>query len=201
MAAVSAIIATVGVATSAYGLYSSQQSANKQNKANNNRTGALNPLFDKQDALNQDVVAANKRLEQIRMEQAKQDANRAKRHILRESQVARSTALSRATNQGAAGSTALQGAYGQITGQTSDLLNTLNQNANAGQAVFAENQNLFDLQSKLAAAQGQINKINSTSTNVQDFGRSLMQGGSMLTQNADTFGKVYNSVFTPTKTA
>jgi chromosome segregation ATPase len=198
---VATAIAAIGVAVSSYGLYSSEKSASQQNRNNKNRTATLNPLFDKQDALNQEVVSANKRLEQIRMEQAKQDANRSKRQILRESQVARSTALSRATNQGAAGSTALQGAYGQITGQTSDLLNTLNQNANAGQAVFAENQNIFDLQSKLAAAQGQINRINSTSTNVQDFGRSLMQGGSLLTQNADTFGKVYNSVFTPTKTA
>ena len=201
MAAISSIVAVVGLATSAYGIYSSEKSTSQQNKNNKARTGALNPIFDKQDALNQDVVAANKRIEQIRMEQAKQDANRSRRQILRETQVARATALSRATNQGAGNSSAVSGALAQINNQSSDLLNTLNQNANAGLSLFKENQNIYDLQSQLASAQGQINKINSTSTNVQDFGRSLTQGGALLTQNADTFGRVYNSVFTTPKTA
>ncbi len=54
--------------------------------------------------------------EEARQEAARLDAQRKKREVIRQSIIARSQALSGATNQGAQYGTALPGAYGQIQG-------------------------------------------------------------------------------------
>lgn len=67
------------------------------------------------------------------------DAARRRRQIIREAQLARATALSNATNQGAASGSGLQGGLAQITGQENESILGVNQNQELGTDIFKAN--------------------------------------------------------------
>jgi hypothetical protein len=80
-----------------------------------------------------------RKAEQARQSSATLDARRRRRQIIREQQVARATALSNATNQGAGEGSGLQGGYGSISGQANTAISGINQQETLGNAVFAAN--------------------------------------------------------------
>lgn len=114
-------------------------------------------------------AAAMAKAEKARENQMNLDAMRKKRAALRESLVARQMALNNATNQGAAAGSGLPGGYGQIQGIAGQNIQGVNQDQQLGQQIFAANRQY--------ASAG-----------------TMVGFGNMLTQNADSFARVGQSL-------
>jgi len=85
-------------------------------------------------------IRAQQRAEQTRKQGLEIESNRKRREFIRNSIIARSQALSNATARGAAESSALPGAFGQITGQTAFNVAGANIQEGLGEELFAANQ-------------------------------------------------------------
>lgn len=172
------IIAGVGLVSQAFGAFSSRKEGKKAAK-----------YAKQQEQLQAAVSAENRKIEGYRKEQANFDRIRAERNIIRQTQIARATAVSNAANSGASFSSGLQGGLGQIAGEGSAALTSLNENFQLGQKVF-------DANARIAAYGGQINtlqsRINQSQAN-QDFGRTLFSFGSQLFQGAPQISQTLQS--------
>lgn len=93
----------------------------------------------------QDMVKAQQKAEKLRERQMNLQAARERREAIRQSILARSTALAQTTAQGASapGSSALGGAYGQIGGDVGRNVLAINQNQKIGQGIFAANRQYY----------------------------------------------------------
>jgi len=91
------------------------------------------------------MIKAQQKAERLREQQMNLQAMRERRDVIRQSILARSTALATTTAQGAAhqGSSALGGAYGQISGDKNRQTVAINQNQEIGQGIFAANRDYF----------------------------------------------------------
>lgn len=112
---------------------------------------------------------AMERAEQARQKQMNLDVQRKRRDALRQSMLARATALANATSQGAEFGSGLQGGYGQIGGDLRRNNVALNQDQQLGNKVFAAN--------RAYASAGQM--------------VALGQG---ITNASDSFGKMFGSI-------
>lgn len=129
-----------------------------------------------------EATAASQRAEALRAEQMRLEGIRKQRELIRQTQVARATALSRSVNQGAgasetAASSSLFGAFGQIQGAYGRASNAEFQNQTIGAGIFQAN-------ADLAAAQGSIATY-----------EGLGKLGTTLTMQSDTIGKIGGSLF------
>ena len=86
-------------------------------------------------------TAALQKAERLRERQMNLQAQRERRDAIRQAMAARATALATATSQGASapGSSALGGAYGQITGEANRQVLAINQNQEIGAGIFKAN--------------------------------------------------------------
>lgn len=93
----------------------------------------------------QDQIKAQQKAEKLRERQMNLQAMRERREVIRQSILARSTALAQTTAQGASavGSSALGGAYGQISGDKNRQIVAINQNQQIGQGIFKANNQYF----------------------------------------------------------
>lgn len=93
----------------------------------------------------QTQIKAQQKAEKLRERQMNLQAMRERREVIRQSILARSTALAQTTAQGAAasGSSALGGAYGQISGDKNRQIVAINQNQQIGQGIFKANRQYF----------------------------------------------------------
>lgn len=161
MAALTTIIAGIGIAASIAGaagsLYASQQQASAQKRA----------------------IAAQQEAERQRQLAMNLDAQRKKREQIRQAQVYRAQALATTTAQGASQGSGLEGAYGQISGQSGTNLQGINQNQEIGNNIFAANRAYGQAQADMADAQGSAATFQ---------GISSLGGG--LVSNAGTIGKI-----------
>jgi len=91
------------------------------------------------------MIQAQKKAERLRERQMNLQAMRERREVVRQSILARSTALATTTAQGAAGQggSALGGAYGQIGGEAGRQRVAINQNQEIGQGIFRANRQYF----------------------------------------------------------
>lgn len=138
-------LAIAGTATSIFG----STQANKANKA---------------------VTAAQMRAEQIREQAMTVDADRRRREIIRQGMILRAQALATGVAQGAQHSSSLQGAFGQIAGQTSFGIEGVDLQEGFGHELFAANRQL------LAARQSQAN-----AQSIQQIGGSISSlGGAVI---------------------
>lgn len=147
MAAFTSIALAIGAAASVAGTVMSVVGASKQAKA-------------------------QKKAEELREKQMNLDADRQKRQAIREGIVARSRALTTATNQGAAEGSGLQGGYAQITGEQGRNVRTIEQSRDIGAGIFSANRD---------AAKGGT---------LASFGSGLSSLGGMLMNNSGTIGRV-----------
>jgi hypothetical protein len=90
------------------------------------------------DAQNQQA-AASVSAETARFQQMTLDAIRARRQVIRQALITRSTALVGATAQGAQGGSGLAGGIAQISNQRSQMLTGIFQNTDIGNAIFEAN--------------------------------------------------------------
>lgn len=84
-------------------------------------------------------AAASVAAETARFQQMTLDATRARRQVIRQALITRSTALAGATAQGAQGGSGLQGGIAQIANQRSQMLTGIFQNTDIGNAIFEAN--------------------------------------------------------------
>lgn len=121
--------------------------------------------------------AATKKAEKARKQQMRLDATRRRREVLRQAQVARATATSNATNQGAQFSSALAGAQAGISGAAGRETLAVNQNEMVGNKIFEANQ---------AFASG---------GNLISFGSGISNLGGAFANALPVFSRQTNSVF------
>lgn len=111
-------------------------------------------------AINQGVVGANTAIEASKRQAMEVDARRQQLEIIRQQQRGRALALTTAVGQGGSGATrgsALQGAYGQIGGQSNVNLMGVQQSLMTGRAVFDQNAIISGLNSQMATLQNTYN--------------------------------------------
>ena len=101
-----------------------------------------------------EVAKASKKQERLRKKQADLEANREKRKSIREAIIARSQALSSATNQGAQFGSGLQGGFAQIQGQNANNLLGINQGQELSTQMFSLNRDIASGQQKTSTGQG-----------------------------------------------
>lgn len=163
MPAISAIIGAIGLATSGAsaigGLIGSSKASQAQGQA----------------------ASAEEQIAQQQQQQLNLDAARQRRNIARQAIIARSTALSNATSQGAGfgASSGVQGGMAQAT--SAELMGNLtsNQNLGIGNQIFGLQNQVYTAQSRASTDMGEASLFNS----VGSF-------GAMLTNNATQLGKV-----------
>lgn len=100
--------------------------------------------------INQGIVAQQKNIEATKRQAMEVDARRQQLEIIRNQQRGRALGLTTATAQGASKGSGLQGAYGQVSGQTGVNLLGVQQNLEAGRNIFDANSNITDLNSNMA---------------------------------------------------
>jgi hypothetical protein len=116
---------------------------------------------------------ATKDAEMLRKKQMGLDAMRKRREILRESMMAKATALTNASAQGAQESSGLQGGYAQISGVASRGLTDVNQSEDIGKGIFDAN---------AQAASGQA---------VSAIGGGVKDIGMTMAGNNDKIGRIF----------
>jgi hypothetical protein len=136
MAAISAMVGVIGLgisAASAFMSYSAQQ---------------------KQAEMQAKALQLQQQAEKSRQQQMNLEAMRKKREIVRNAIAARSEALAVGTAQGSAGdgSSALPGAYGGISGQSTGQLQAVNQNQQIGNNIFSLHRQMYGAYQQAASA-------------------------------------------------
>jgi hypothetical protein len=161
MAAVSTILAGIGLGISAAGTVAGVAAANEQNKAQ------------------KEALAADQRAEDARRRAMDLDASRKRREIIRQAQLARATALTNATAQGAEAGSGLQGGFGAISGQSG--VNTLGvtQNQELGGRIFDAN-----------AQKNAAHRNAASAGSMESLAMGISSLGGALTKNAGTIARI-----------
>ena len=123
-------------------------------------------------------MKAQEQAEAARRQQMNLDAIRRRREMIRQAQVARATALSTAENQGASEGSGIEGALGQISGQTGSNILGSSQNQELGNRIFDAN--------ALASTYAQQA---SNANSMAAFGGQLQSLGGTLVKNEGIFQK------------
>jgi hypothetical protein len=166
MAAISTLIAGLGLALGAVGTLT-QMRAQRQQAAAQRRQ-----------------LEAQMRAEEERRRQMNLDAQRRKRQEIRQAQVARANALAVATGQGAGEGSVMAGAEGGIFGQRNTNLVGINQNQEIGNRIFDYN---------AEAGRAGIAMANAGSTAA--MGSGLTSLGGALVRSSGTLGSIGRSLF------
>lgn len=138
--------------------------------------------------LSQLVSADRIKQEQLRQDQMNFQSQSQMLQSIRNVQRARAQALSVGANNGALGSSGLEGSFAQITGQGNEQQSTLAYNTKLGNQMFDINKDIVTQQNLSAQRTGQYNQDLTQAQSEMDFGKGFMSLGSSLTANATTFG-------------
>lgn len=198
--------AVIGAATTADGI----RKQRKQSKMARNAA-------EQQELYNQRGQQAQQRAEDLRRQQMRLEAMRARRAAFRERQVARATALSRGVGAGLGGmagltSSSTEGAFAQIATQSSNTIGGINSNQAIGEGIFDANaaatqagvmSNYFGSQMQKAGAgidaaktqQALGKSIFESSQTFANVGTSLFSSGnsSDITGGWNTYTEKYNA--------
>lgn len=118
-----------------------------------------------------DAAKGAERAEELRRTQMDLEATRSRRQIIRQASLARSTALSNATSQGAAQGSGLQGGIGQIQNEAGGAATASNQNQFLGQQMFGANAQISRGQTTSSIGQGVSSLGGALVKNQQEIGR------------------------------
>ena len=146
MAAISTIIAGVGLAASVAGAAIASNGAQQANRA-------------------------SARAEALREKQMNIEAARQRRQVIRNMLRARSAALVSATAQGAGGGSGLPGGYGAITQQSGENMLGINQGTEIGAGIFSANRDASGAQSMVSFGNGLSSLGGATVQNSETIGR------------------------------
>ncbi len=98
--------------------------------------------------------AASKRAEKLRETQMNLEAARQRRQVIREGLRARAMALTSATAQGAGSGSGLQGGYGQVGQRVGENMVGINQGTEIGAGIFQANRDGYSAQSLVSFGNG-----------------------------------------------
>lgn len=121
------------------------------------------------------------------------DSRRKQMEILRTQQRARSVALTTATSQGAAGGSALAGAYGQVSGGTGVNLLGVTENLQIGRDLFGINSQISQQKMRLADA----GVYSSAGAGLSSLGKDLLgslDSANRVGREAFGGGNLYNDL-------
>lgn len=127
------------------------------------------------------AAAASKRAERLREQQMNLEAARQRRAAIRNALRARSVALTAATVQGAGSGSGLQGGYGQIGQQAGENIQGINQATEIGAGIFQANRDSAGAQSLVSFGAGLGSLGSSLNDNAATLGRigTFFSGGSL----------------------
>lgn len=128
---------------------------------------------------NREMAALEMQVQQQNRKQMELEARRKQMEVIRTQQRAHSQALTAASSQGAQFSSSLQGAYGQISGQSTNNLLGINQNLDIGRNVADLNEQISGKRMDLAGWQS-----------MSAFGGGLQGLGGAMMRGAPGFGRV-----------
>lgn len=101
------------------------------------------------------IAALQQQSNAVKWKQAQLSGRRGQLEAIRNEQKARSLALSNATNQGAGFGSGLQGGYGQIGGETGNILTNISQGLQFGRQQYDINQSISAQEQQISKYQGQ----------------------------------------------
>lgn len=149
-------------------------------------------LAQQQNKIAKQIAANSMEENNIRKQAATNDYMQATRQNIRAAQVARATALSNATNQGAQYGSGLQGGYGQIAGQASDTQTGVFSDYTAGQSIFDLDNKNAGLQTQYNALGGKIQIAQSQGSGLLSLGTSIVANGEKLTNGLSGIKNVFS---------
>ena len=195
-----AIIAGVGLGLSAFSAFKGNDAAEDQQKATQRGYDAQQKIADSEALLSREVSGITQRQENVRRKITELESIRARRALIREAQLARATALSRASSTGAASGSSFQGVMGNLTSQQARQGNEIRANAGSAATMFRLNAEITAAQNRNAERTSVFGKelagaqqaAAAAGSNV-NFYSTLGQVGGNLTQNADTISNVGQS--------
>lgn len=180
----------VGLGTAVYGASQQRSQIKKSNQATA-KANALNAKVAEQQKL---AAEASVRAEQQRLQQMELEGIRRRRDIIRQAQGARALGIARANASGAnTTDSSVQAGQQQLANtQRADTLANL-QNIQIGRNIYAENQKIYDAQTKGATIQSQANNYLSQAQqyqNAANYSQQIFGAGIQIAQGASTFNNV-----------
>lgn len=130
--------------------------------------------------LEQNIANDEYKAEGVRFQAMSTDARRRELEVIRNAQRARAMAVTTATSQGAAQGSGLQGAYGQISGQSETNMKAIGDSLNFGTQMFAIN-------ADISAQRGALAHNSADAAEAQGYsslGSSLMSVSSLFSKFA-----------------
>lgn len=176
MAGLGAGLGLVGLGLSAYGTY-------KQSQLSKQMAGLAN----QEAGINLDVAKQQQDINDQRKQQMILTSNRQQLQTIRNSQLARSMALTASTASGSQFGSGLQGGYGQIGGDTGTNLLNLSQNLEIGKNIFGFDDQISNDRIKIAGLQGQeatIKGQQAQASATSAFGGDLTKAAGTIAQLA-----------------
>jgi len=142
----------------------------------------------KQAAANQQAMAYQQEQDAEKKKAMELDATRRKREMIRQAVFARGRAVSLATNQGSAQSSALQGAYGGIAGRTGVNALGVDQNLSIGESLFGlkAGESYAKMQAAQYGSQAQIG------AGISSMGGAIIHNLSQINSIGTTLGSWFN---------
>ncbi len=195
-----AILAGIGLGVSAFSAFQGNKEQEKQQELAQKGYDVQQKIADNNAQLSREVSGITQQQENVRRKITELETMRARRALIREAQLARATALSRASSTGAATGSSFAGVMGNLTSQQASQANEIRTN-------FGNANTMFNLNARITSAQNRTNEQNSilgselaaiqrsvagASSDV-NFYNTLGQIGGSLTQNAGTISDVGQS--------
>lgn len=166
MAAISTVVAVAGLALGAAGAIGQYASSRQQQRAQER------------------MARLQEQQNELAQRRAMLEAARKRRALIRQTQIARADALSAGANQGALGSSGVEGGMASVAGQGAFNVSGVNQGVQFGQA-------LYSLGTQMSAANA---AAASAASRAASFGGLSSLGGALVT-NSQTIGQIVGSTF------
>lgn len=179
MADISAAMSLVGLGMSFFG-----------NKKKSDATAAMAGVAQNQANASMEIANLDKQVNAQRQQQMVLTANRQQLQVIRNSQLARSMALTSASGQGAQFGSGLAGGYGQISGDTNTNLLGIHQNLAIGQNIFGLDNKIDDQKILLAQYGADMAKLQGKAA----AGAGLASLGGDVGKAAGPLGSLFGSV-------
>lgn len=199
------IIEAIGLGLSAFSTAKSMQGANKQASLQRQAAEVQQKQADANRLLSEQTTAISMQQEAARKKLAIMATQNAQLNLIRQTQLARATALTRATQGGAQFGSSLAGAQASITNQSADQKVTIDYNLKAALQNFDLNKQLLQDQNANSQATGQFNSqlatlqtnlsgvqaSNATYGALNSIGTGLVNNAEKISNVAQSFGGLF----------
>jgi hypothetical protein len=198
-------IAAIGLGISAFSTVKGMQAGKKQEAATQRGYDAQERIAESNATLSREVSGITKYQEKVRRQITQMEATKARRQIIRQTQLARATAISRASAAGASTGSSIQGVMAGVSSDFASQINEVRGNLRNSMIMFDTNAEIVDAQnrnaqrtgvfnSQLATAQSQASSAASQGNfygQVANVGGTLAQNAGKITDVGKSFGGLF----------